>query len=177
MNTIEDWKALKPSSWVTVNHVLRPDMRLLRDSLTTYGWLLPIVVRSEDKAIIDGYHRWMIAAENPDTLGQEVPVVWVDCDEIDAMVLHVTLNRARGIILNKDLSTLLKRIRRSKKFDDDYLMRALGMTMDEFDLLADGTLIKMRNVKAHRYNKAWVPVETSSAPSPIPIERPPGKDA
>lgn len=173
--THENWKALKPSAWVSVGYILSPDRKLLQDSLTRYGWLQPIVCRVQDKTIIDGYSRWVIAAENE--MG-DVPVMWVDCDEIDAMILHITLNRARGNILNKELSQLVKRLIRSQKYDDDFLRIILRMTPDEFDLLADGTLVKVRKVGQHKYNKAWVPVETAGTakPATIAIERPPGDD-
>lgn len=175
--SIEDFKALKPSSWESINHILRPDRLLLQDSLMKFGWIQPLTVRVANNSIIDGLSRWVLAAEHPETLGKEIPVHWIDCDEVDAMVLHIVLNRGRGNVLNRDLSQLIKRIRRTKKYEDEFLKQSLRMTDDEFDLLADGTLIKMRKVSRHTYSKAWVPVETRGAlPTNISIERPPNKD-
>lgn len=175
--TLENWKALKPSSFKTVNHVLAPDYRLLKESLEKFGWLVPIVVRKEDSTIIDGYHRWVLAANDPKALGEEIPVSWVSCDQVDAMVLHVVLNRSKGSILNRDLSVLLKQIQRSKKYEEEELRLLFRMSHDEFDILRDGTLLKHKNIKRHEYSKAWVPIETSGTSEPIKIERPPNEDS
>ena len=47
------------------------------------------------------------------------------------------------------------------------------MTSDEFDVLADGSLVKMRKIKQHSYSPAWVPIESTSGED-IRIERPTG---
>ena len=49
------------------------------------------------------------------------------------------------------------------------------MSSDEFDVLFDGSLIKKRKVKEHIYNKAWVPIESTSSED-FHIERPPTPD-
>lgn len=172
----EPWDAINPSPWRSINHVLSPDFRLLKESLERFGWLAPIVGRHEDKSIIDGYHRWVLAAKDPKGIGKEIPVSWVSCDQVDAMVLHVTLNRARGSILNRDFSRLIKDIRRSKKYEDEELRLVFRASQDEWDILLDGTLLKHKNIKKHEYSKAWVPIEASGTPDPIKIERPPNKD-
>ena len=47
------------------------------------------------------------------------------------------------------------------------------MTYDEFDVLLDGTLIKMRKIKQHTYSPAWVPIESKNGED-LHIERPTG---
>jgi ParB-like chromosome segregation protein Spo0J len=170
----EDWKAIKPASWTTAGHVLRPDMKLLRYSIEEYGWLQPIIVREENNEIIDGYHRWVLAANYPQRLGQEILVGWVSCSDVDAMVMHIILNRATGNLLNRKVSRFVKQILRSGKYEEEELRHMFRMSPDEFELMMDGTLIKMRKVQDHTYNKAWVPTETSGVD--IVIERPPNKD-
>lgn len=165
---------LQPAPW-RANYILRPDYLLLRESMDDYGWLYPIIARSNDNTIIDGFHRWVVATER-DELGDAVPVVWVKCDEIDAMVLHLRLNRAKGALLPKLVSGTVRRILHSKKFEPEDLRKMLHMGQDEFDVLADGTLVKMRNVKEHKYSAAWVPVETSGKAQAVKIERPPTPD-
>jgi len=54
--------AIKPSSW-RANYLLKPDLELLRLSMSDFGWLQPIIVRVEDMSIIDGHHRWVVAGE------------------------------------------------------------------------------------------------------------------
>lgn len=157
--------SLNPSPWQTV-HILRPDERLLIDSLSEYGWLQNIVVRSEDRTIIDGHQRWRLAMDDKKVkarVGDTVPVQWVSCDEVDAMIMHIRLNRARGNVVAKRLSNLLRQIAAVGKYDLETLRKALVMTEDEFDVLYDGQFIKTKAIAAHNYSKAWVPIE---APKP-----------
>lgn len=163
-----------------INYVLKPDMDLLRLSMNDFGWLQPIVVRAKDMTVIDGTHRWVVAGEKDfqKKHGTDIPVVLVDCDEIDAMVMHVRLNRARGEIFAKPFSKLLKQIVLSDKYSPEDLENILVMSPDEVDLMLAGGLLKSRKIPQHVYSRAWVPVE---APSPdavqnATIERPPNPD-
>jgi ParB-like chromosome segregation protein Spo0J len=167
------WQNLKPAEW-RVTHVLRPDFRKLKDSIESFGLLSPLVAKSDTGEIIDGFHRWMIA-QNDDSLGANLPVVFVECDRIDAMVLSIRLNRERGFVVAKRLSRAVKQILRSGKFTDEELRLLLGMTMDEFDVVADGSLVKSKKIKDYKFGQAWVPVEADKAQH-ISIERPPTED-
>jgi len=158
---------LKPAPWRTT-HILRPDLKVLTASLKA-GWLAPIVAH-EDGYIIDGYARWLIAQDEPSIL--PIPVVWLCGPEINAMLKHVQLNRGRGQIVAKDLSRLIKRVVRSKKYSTDELRMILNMTVDEFQVLAEGDLLKRKKMKEHKYSQAWVPVETKGEVERIQIERP-----
>lgn len=172
-------KSIRPAEWRT-NHVLKPDLDLLRVSLTECGWLYPILVNNKNSIIIDGFHRWMISQEPKvaPSLGDAVPVVFVDVDDIDAMVLHVRLNRARGSIVAKRLSNLVKAVLASKKYSEQELEKILLMSPDEVDLMLDGSLVKRRRIKEYQYSKAWVPVEAPSGTEILhpTIERPPNRD-
>ena len=173
------FNSIKPSSWRT-NYVLKPDMDLLRLSMTDSGWLQPIIVRKEDMTIIDGTHRWVIAGEKDfqKKHGKEIPVLIFDIDEIDAMVMHVRLNRARGEIFAKPFSRLLKNIVLSDKYSSEELEDIFVMSPDEVDLMLAGGLLKQRKIPQHEYSRAWVPVEAPSE-SQIEkgvIERPPNAD-
>lgn len=171
-----EMKMLKPYAWATANHVLNPDFRLLRESLENNGWLAPLVVSGGDN-IVDGVHRWSLARDYQ-TIDQQIPVVVVEVDQSEAMVMHIQLNRSRGVPVNKKVSRLVKALLRGGKYDPEDLRMMLRMSADEFDLLADGTLVKMLNVKEHDFSKAWVPVETGGREvgQGISIERPPNKD-
>lgn len=162
-------------------YVLKTDMNVLAQSLHQYGWLSPIVVRKKNNQIIDGYHRWVIAQESPKLVKRDkgkVPVSYVDCDEIDAMILHVRLNRGRGQVLAKSLSFLVKQILRSKKHTPEVLMGMLAMSKDEMRLMMDGSQIKTKKIAEHQYSRAWIPVEAPANLSEQAgfIERPPNKD-
>lgn len=167
--------SVRPANWRTT-YVLKPDLVLLTASLRDAGWLAPIVVRAEDSTIIDGFHRW-IAAQDQKFLrkhGNLIPVVYVDVDEIDAMVMHVRLNRARGQIVAKKFAALIASIVRSGKYDSSEVGALFEMSDPEIDLMLDASLIKRRNIKEHNYSNAWIPVEAPPASELIKptIERP-----
>lgn len=173
------FNSIKPAEWRT-NYVLKPDMELLRLSMNESGWLQPILVRAADMSIIDGTHRWVIAGEKhfQRRHGSEIPVMFFDVDEIDAMVMHVRMNRARGEIFAKPFSKLLKKIVLSDKYSAEELEDVLIMSPDEVDLMLAGGLLKQRKIPNHEYSRAWVPVEAPSADklNAVSIERPPNPD-
>lgn len=170
--------SVRPAKWRTT-YVLKPDMKLLKLSLVESGWLAPLLVKT-DGTIIDGFHRW-VAAQDPQvrrTLGETVPVTWVDVDEIDAMIMHVRMNRARGEIVARPFSRLLHRVLASEKYTTFDLKTVLAMTGDEIDLMINSSLLKNRKLAEHTYSKAWVPVEAppgAAVATPV-IERPPNAD-
>lgn len=80
------------------NKVSKQNLDLLRQSILANGWTLPIVVRP-DYTIIDGFHRWIVASEEPlfSRLGGKVPVVVVAHDDRTGDIFGtITHNRARG---------------------------------------------------------------------------------
>jgi ParB-like chromosome segregation protein Spo0J len=171
--------SLKAPQW-GVNYVLKPDMNLLRLSMNEMGWVQPIIARAEDQTIIDGTHRWVIAGEKQfqRSHGKDIPVLFFDCDLIDAMVMHIRLNRARGEIFAKPFAKLLKTIVLSDKYSAADLEDILVMSPDEVDLMLAGGLLKQRKIPQHTYSRAWVPVEAPSADklNAVSIERPPNPD-
>lgn len=172
--------SLKPPSWGST-YLLRPEKMLLRISMIESGWLQPLVVCLSNQIIIDGTKRWDMALSEDKFLnkyGKFAPVVYHDVDEIDAMILHVRLNRARGNSHPVGLSGLLKKIIYSGKYDAKDLSNILLMGDDEIDLLLSSGLLKKKNWEKYEYSRAWVPIE---APKNIEvetsfIERPPNSD-
>ena len=162
------------------NYVLKPDMELLRLSLSEFGWVQPLLVRSEDMRIIDGSHRWIASgdAKFQKKYGSEVPIILRSCDEIDAMIMHIRLNRSRGEIFAKPFSRLMKKIVLSGKYEPEELEDILVMSVDEVDLMLSGGLLKQRKIPEHQYSRAWVPVEAPSKADveSVAIERPPNAD-
>lgn len=95
------------------NKVSRDNLRLLTQSIITNGWTLPIVVRP-DFTIIDGFHRWTVAGQEPlrSKLGGKVPVVIVDHqgnrdEDIYGTITH---NRARGTHLLEPMKAIVKKL-------------------------------------------------------------------
>lgn len=159
---------LKVPDWRTT-HTLKTDLLGLMQSIKTYGILYPII-SMEDGTIIDGYARWVIAHD----MGlKEVPVTRLQCGLGEAILLHIQMNRCRGQVVPYRLSRAIRTL--LKVMSDRDIMNALNMSEDEFDILEDGSLLKKRKVKQHDYNKAWIPIESSSSED-FHIERPPTPD-
>ena len=174
---------LKPSSlslapWRTT-YTLSPDLAVLARSMQKYAILSPIVVRETGMTIIDGHERCLLAMHNPavrEAVGETVPVLSINCTEAEAMILHVQLNRGRGSVVSKKLSSLVRKLLLSESSTEDELCKALNLSMDEFELLLDGTIIKHRNIKEHLYSRAWVPIESATKVDEPTIEAPPNDD-
>ena len=69
-----DRDQLKPNDY-NPNKVNRENLKLLVQSILTNGWTLPIVVRP-DYTIIDGFHRWTVAGEDPCTRSWAARCPW-----------------------------------------------------------------------------------------------------
>ena len=88
---------VKPNDY-NPNKVSKQNLELLKQSILANGWTLPIVVRP-DFTIIDGFHRWTVAGEEPllSILGGKVPVVIVaHKDKAGNIYGTVTHNMGQG---------------------------------------------------------------------------------
>jgi ParB-like chromosome segregation protein Spo0J len=173
--------SIQPAEW-RATYILKPDLRQLTASIRDLGWVAPLVVRREDQTIIDGFSRWLVAQKDKTVMvrdQQMVPVSWMEVDEVDAMIAHVRLNRARGSLVAKPLSNIIRDIL-ARGYDESILQKMLGLSTDEFDLMAEGSLIKTRKLAEHTYSDAWVPVEAPPVGAVVAprlqIERPPNQD-
>ncbi len=122
------------------NKVTRANLDLLRQSIIVNGWTLPIVVRP-DYTIIDGYHRWLVAGEEPlkTALKDEVPVVVVKHDsEVRNIYGTVTHNRARGTHLLEPMKAIVKRLK-AASVPVSEICRQLGMRAEEVFRLSEMT--------------------------------------
>ena len=161
---------IQPAFWGSVNYVVSPDFNRIKESIEKYGVLQPVVCQKSTACIIDGLHRWRIA-KLLDL--QEIPVVTVDVNDVDAALLHINMNRNRGVVVNKFLSELLREIFFDNDLDLEEFQDQLGLGDEEFLLLMEGSLIKMRKIKEHKYSPAWVPIESATGEN-VQIERPTG---
>jgi hypothetical protein len=160
---------LHTAPW-TATYTLRPEKLQIRAAIKKYGILSPVVIQAGTNLIIDGKTRCEIALD----LGlTHVPVVAVECTEVEAMVLHVRLNRYRGETVARRLASIIRRVLVSGTYDEEALRNEFSMSHDEFDVLADGTVLKRRNIAAHEYSMSWVPYESDTGED-IRIERPTG---
>jgi hypothetical protein len=171
---------LVPPAW-RATYVLRPEIAMLAQSLNTYGWISPLVVKQDTLEIIDGYHRYLVVKTDKHLskkLGRDIPCVTVKCDKAQAMMMHLQLNRGRGAVLGEGTSFIIRELLKSKRYNKASIMHSLSMSSDEFDLMVDATLLKHLNIPSHTYSKAWVPVEAPAEIGEIAaaIERPPNAD-
>lgn len=162
-------------------HILRPDLLSLSASLRDFGFIIPIVIQKSTNIVIDGNERVLIAKNQKkvsEIVGTECPVVSIDCDSMEAQMLHLRLNRSRGNLLAKPMSTIIRNLVQSKKYSKSDLTALLQMKNDEIQLLLDGSLIKQRKISQHSYSRAWVPIEADPKITqvPISIEKPPNAD-
>jgi ParB-like chromosome segregation protein Spo0J len=176
------WDSLRPAPW-RATHCLKVDLQILADSIIDYGWYAPIIVKKDTGEIIDGFHRWVCAQSDKRILKRDknlVPVIFEDVDTIDAMLMHIRLNRGRGQLLAQYMSNIVRELFHSRKYSEDQLKEMLSMSYAEITLMMDGSVLKTRKIKEHKYSKAWVPIEAPAGSldqdeSPT-IERPPNKD-
>jgi len=172
-------RSLAPPKWGTT-YIMRPEKLLLRVSMLESGWLQPLVAKASDNTLIDGAKRWEMALSDEKFLmkyGHDVPVVFHEVDEIDAMMLHVRLNRAKGNVHPVGLSRMVKAVIASGKYSERDILNKLIMSNDELDLLLNHGLLKKKHWQEHEYSKAWIPVEVAGGAEQRPvIERPPNAD-
>lgn len=120
------------------NAVSKDNMELLVQSILTNGWTLPIVVRP-DYTIIDGFHRWTVAGQEPlySKLGGKVPVVIVaHKDESEDIYGTITHNRARGVHQLTPMKNIVKKLISQGKSVKE-IGKQLGMKPEEVFRLSD----------------------------------------
>lgn len=152
-----DRKSIKPNDY-NPNKVSKQNLELLKQSILTNGWTLPIVVRP-DFTIIDGFHRWTVAGEEPlfSMLGGKVPVVIVDHkDKAKNMYGTITHNRARGTHLLGPMKAIVKELLNDGKSVGE-IGKQLGMKPEEVFRLSDFSkedFLRMMIKENEGYSKA-----------------------
>ena len=132
-----DRDRVKPNDY-NPNKVSKQNLELLKQSILTNGWTLPIVVRP-DFTIIDGFHRWTVAGEEPlkSMLEGKVPVVIVEHkDKAGNIYGTVTHNRARGTHLLEPMKAIVKELMGEGKSVEE-IGKQLGMRPEEIFRLSD----------------------------------------
>lgn len=132
-----DRDKVKPNDY-NPNKVSKQNLELLKQSILTNGWTLPIVVRP-DFTIIDGFHRWTVAGEDPlkSMLDGKVPVVIVEHkDKAGNIYGTVTHNRARGTHLLEPMKAIVKELMGEGKSVEE-IGKQLGMRPEEIFRLSD----------------------------------------
>ena len=132
-----DRDRVKPNDY-NPNKVSKQNLELLKQSILTNGGTLPIVVRP-DFTIIDGFHRWTVAGEEPlkSMLEGKVPVVIVEHkDKAGNIYGTVTHNRARGTHLLEPMKAIVRELMGEGKSVEE-IGKQLGMRPEEIFRLSD----------------------------------------
>ena len=132
-----DRDRVKPNDY-NPNKVSKQNLELLKQSILTNGWTLPIVVRP-DFTIIDGFHRWTVAGEEPlkSMLEGKVPVVIVEHkDKAGNIYGTVTHNRARGTHLLEPMKAIVRELMGEGNSVEE-IGKQLGMRPEEIFRLSD----------------------------------------
>ena len=152
-----DRNSIRPNDY-NPNKVSKQNLELLKQSILTNGWTLPIVVRP-DMTIIDGFHRWTVAGQEPlvSELKGQVPIVVVEHkDKAGNIYGTVTHNRARGTHLLEPMKAIVKELMNEGKTVEE-IGKQLGMKPEEIFRLSDFSkedFLKMMVKGAHEYSKA-----------------------
>lgn len=156
---IVDHAWLKPNDY-NPNVVSKDNLKLLTQSILTNGWTLPIVARP-DGTIIDGFHRWTVAGQEPlrSKLGGKVPVVIVShADEAANVFGTVTHNRARGVHQLAPMKAIVKRLFDAGKTTPE-ICKQLGMRPEEVFRLSDFSredFLRIMQNGAKGYSRAYM---------------------
>lgn len=148
---------VKPNGY-NPNRVSKQNLELLKQSILANGWTLPIVT-APDYTIIDGYHRWTVAGEEPlvSMLDGKVPVVIVEHeDKAGNMYGTVTHNRARGTHLLEPMKNIVRELVAEGKSVEE-IGKQLGMKPEEVFRLSDFSredFLKMMVKDGGRYSSA-----------------------
>jgi len=146
------------------NHVAGPERKLLKLSLMEDGWTQPIVC-NEVGEIIDGFHRWTLASEDPRlTINGKIPVVILPKTREDRMLSTIRHNRARGshnIIQMGKISQHLQ-----GEMANEEIQTRLGMEAEELERLTDNVLM-FDDHGGGDYGPSWIPSFDEKSPDEL----------
>lgn len=112
-----------------------------------------------DYTIIDGFHRWIVAGQEPllSKLNGKVPVVIVQhTNEAEDIYGTVTHNRARGTHLLEPMKAIVKRLIDEGRSTSE-ISKQLGMKPEEVFRLSDFSkedFLAMMTKNVNAYSKA-----------------------
>ena len=153
------------------NLVAPPEMKLLKESIMTDGWLFPIVVFNKDihiegltdnanldkYTIIDGFHRFTITKDSEIFEKTKGKIPCVVLNPVNPLATTVRLNRAKGThAVLKMADIVQKEIKEGKPMQQ--IMEEFGMEKEEVIRLANRVGVhKTKIVNDAKWSKAWTP--------------------
>ena len=143
------------------NAVFSPELKLLEKSILQTGWVQPVLV-SKNMTIIDGFHRWMLSKESAklrSVYEGRLPVAVLEVDRVQAMILTVRMNRAKGSHIAVRMSSMIKELVDEHGVDKQHLAQEIGANIKEIDLLHQEGVFTAKKIKDYKYSKSWIPAE------------------
>ncbi len=172
MNEFIEQSPINNVEWVDVdllkandynpNVVYKKEMELLELSLLTQKWIQPILV-TQDYVIIDGFHRAHLTKTSKkvrEAFDGKVPVVVMNLDEAERMLLTIRINRAKGSHIAFKMSDLIKALFHEHGIPVKQIAKEIGATKEEVELLLMEDVFQKLNIENHEYSKAWYPTQT-----------------
>lgn len=144
------------------NRVMNAEMNLIERSILQTGWIQPILV-NKNNVIIDGFHRWTLSRLSPSLRSKyhgKVPCAVLDVNDVEAMVITVRINRAKGTHLAFRMSEYVRELVEKHKIPMDRLATDIGATFDEVQLLMKSDVFEAKDVQNWAYSEAWFPAES-----------------
>jgi len=139
------------------NVVLNQELKLLEFSIMTNGWIQPILV-TKDYTIIDGFHRHFLSKNSKKLLEKydgKVPVVVMDINEPERMLLTIRINRAKGNHVSVLMHDIVTKLIDKYNYTTEQIRDGIGCTKDEVTLLYRKGVFDALNIKEYKYSKAW----------------------
>lgn len=166
IDSIKWFKAtdLKANDW-NPNVVMTQELRLLERNILTHGWIQPILV-SRELTVIDGFHRWSLSQASEALKARYnglVPVAVLDLDEAEAMLLTVSINRAKGTHLAFRMSDMVRRLVDVHGLTFEAIEAGIGAYKGEVQLLYQEDVWKRKAIDKHQYSEAWAPKTTEKS--------------
>lgn len=149
---------LRANHW-NPNRVQRSEADLLARSIASTGWVQPILANTTG-LIIDGFHRWRLAQDDPGLVqryGAIVPVAHLDVTDAEAMAITVRINRAKGAHAAVEMSALVHALAHEHGWTRERIAAEIGATADEVDLLLMDGVFKHRHVDQWAWSEEWYP--------------------
>ena len=144
------------------NVVYNKELSLLELSIIKNGWIQPILVNKENDKyiIIDGFHRYSLTKHSTklsDLTDGKVPCAVLELNEAERMLLTIRINRAKGSHIACKMSDIIKTLVEEHSMSIKDIMKDIGATKDEIELLLMEDVFKKLDTQNHKYSKAWYP--------------------
>ena len=140
------------------NHVFKPEMKLLAQSLLNDGWLQPIII-TQDNTIIDGYHRCTLVKTEQkiyDLTDGMIPTITIPTNQDNMKITTIRINRAHGTHTAEKMHNILTKLIQ-KGYTKKQIQTLIGTNKEETEYLTS-TIYEHEEINQDtEYSKAWIP--------------------